>query len=64
VHPGDLVILISYAQLDDAEAFAFRPRIVHVDARNEIIELGADPAAAVPGMVDDLVRGDRTLPVG
>jgi aspartate 1-decarboxylase len=37
---------------------------VHVDAANKIIELGADPAAAVPGMADDLVRGDVTLPVG
>jgi aspartate 1-decarboxylase len=64
VHPGDLVILISYAQLDDAEALAFRPRIVHVDAHNEIIELGTDPAAAAHGMADDLVRGDLTLPVG
>ena len=32
VHPGDLVILISYAQVDDAEARALRPSVVHVDA--------------------------------
>ena len=61
VHLGDLVILISYGQMDDAEAQSFRPRIVHVDAANRIIELGADPAAAVPGMAGDLVRGDLTL---
>jgi aspartate 1-decarboxylase len=64
VHPGDLVILISYAQLDDAEAQTFRPRIVHVDAHNEIIELGTDAAVAARGMADDLVRGDLTVPVG
>ena len=64
VHPGDLVILISYGQMDDAEARTFRPRIVHVDAHNEIIELGADSAAAVPGMSDDLRRGDLTPLVG
>jgi|tagenome__1003787_1003787.scaffolds.fasta_scaffold20702312_2 aspartate 1-decarboxylase len=29
--------------------------------RNRIVELGDDPAAAV---TDDLVRGDRTAPVG
>jgi aspartate 1-decarboxylase len=58
VQPGDLVILISYGQMDDAEARSFQPRIVHVDAANRIIELGADPAAAVPGMAGDLVRGD------
>src|SRR5206468_7014743 len=28
VHPGDLVILISYAQMDHAEATTFQPRIV------------------------------------
>jgi aspartate 1-decarboxylase len=61
VHPGDLVILISYGQMDDAEARAYRPRIVHVDAANRIIELDTDPAAAVAGMTGDLVRGDVTL---
>ncbi len=32
VHPGDLVILISYGVMEDAEARAYQPRIVHVDA--------------------------------
>jgi aspartate 1-decarboxylase len=63
VHPGDLVILISYGQLDDAECRAHRPRIVHVNASNEIIELGADAAAAAAGMAGGLVRGDLTLSV-
>lgn len=49
VHPGDLVILISYAQVDDAEARALVPRVVHVDGRNRIVELGSDPSAPVPG---------------
>ena len=31
---GDLVILITYAQVADAELAGFRPRIVHVDTRN------------------------------
>ena len=61
VHPGDLVILISYAQMDTAEARTYEPRVVHVDADNRVIELGSDPAEAVPGMADDLVRGDLTL---
>jgi aspartate 1-decarboxylase len=60
VHPGDLVILISYGQMEDAEARAYRPRIVHVDAANTMIELGADPAAAAPGTAGDLARGDST----
>jgi aspartate 1-decarboxylase len=32
--PGDLIILITYAQVADSEMAAFRPRVVHVDARN------------------------------
>ncbi|MFE9401425.1 aspartate 1-decarboxylase [Streptomyces sp. NPDC006530] len=49
VHPGDLVILISYAQIDDAEARAFKPSVVHVDGENRIVELGTDASAPVPG---------------
>lgn len=49
VHPGDLVILISYAQMDDAEARGHRPRVVHVDGHNQVVELGTDPSAPVPG---------------
>jgi aspartate 1-decarboxylase len=33
---GDLVILISYGVFDDAEARAYRPKVVFVDARNRI----------------------------
>ena len=47
VHPGDLVILISYAQMEDAEARGYVPSVVHVDADNKIIHLGDDPAEAV-----------------
>ncbi len=56
IHPGDLVILISYAQLDDELARRFRPRVVHVDAANRIVDLDRDPAAPVPGSSD--IRGD------
>jgi aspartate 1-decarboxylase len=58
VHPGDLVILISYAQMDDELARRYQPKVVHVDAHNRIIALGTDPADAVAGIADDLVRGD------
>jgi aspartate 1-decarboxylase len=51
------VILISYAQMDSETARAYQPRVVHVDAANRVIELGTDPAGAVPGMVGDLVSG-------
>jgi aspartate 1-decarboxylase len=44
IHPGDLVILIAYATLADAEARAYRPRVIFVDGQNRPIDLGADPA--------------------
>ncbi|MBZ6227570.1 aspartate 1-decarboxylase [Streptomyces olivaceus] len=49
VHPGDLVILISYAQVTDAEARSLEPRVVHVDGDNRIVALGADASEPVPG---------------
>jgi aspartate 1-decarboxylase len=49
VHPGDTVIVISYQSVEDREARAVKPRIVHVDPENRIIELGIDPARPVPG---------------
>jgi len=57
VHPGDLVILISYGLLDESEVSTHRPRVVHVDGANRVVELGADPAAPSPGVLG-LVRGD------
>ncbi|MBW8484978.1 aspartate 1-decarboxylase [Actinomadura parmotrematis] len=56
VAPGDLVIIISYAQMSDADARAFTPSVVHVDRDNKIISLGSDPAEPVPGA--EGVRGD------
>lgn len=47
VHPGDTVILIAYAQMDDAEARSHVPHVVHVDAQNRAVHLGDDPAEAV-----------------
>ena len=34
VHPGDLIIVISYADYNEAELETYEPRIVHVDERN------------------------------
>jgi len=47
ISPGDLVILIAYAQMEDAEARTYQPKIVHVDEQNRIISLGAEPAEAL-----------------
>src|SRR5213076_1560543 len=56
VHPGDLVILIAYAQMQDAEARAFEPSVVFVDADNRVVGTGSDPAEVLAG--SGLVRGD------
>ena len=61
VHPGDLVILIAYGMMDDAEARRWSPRVVFVDADNRVVGTGDDPAEALPG--SGLVRGDLTQPV-
>jgi aspartate 1-decarboxylase len=44
VHPGDLVIIISYAMLPDAEAKAYQPKVVFVDEANRIVHRGDDLA--------------------
>lgn len=60
VHPGDLVILIAYAQVDESEARELRPRVVFVDDANEITGESGDPAEALPG--GDTRRGDVPHP--
>ncbi|HEY8450941.1 MAG: aspartate 1-decarboxylase [Micromonosporaceae bacterium] len=60
VAPGDLVIILSYAVMDDEAARTFRPRIVHVDAANRVITTDHDAAGAAPGTAGDPVRGDVT----
>ena len=37
VQPGDLVIIVTYQQMDDEAARAVAPRQVHVDRRNSIV---------------------------
>nr|WP_202423341.1 aspartate 1-decarboxylase [Nocardiopsis alba] len=49
VRPGDLVIIIGYAQVDEKERADHVQHIVHVDGDNRIVALGNDPAEPVPG---------------
>ncbi|GAA4239884.1 aspartate 1-decarboxylase [Actinomadura meridiana] len=58
ISPGDLVIIIAYAAVPDAEARALRPRVVFVDERNEIVTTGDDLAEVPDGF--GLRRGDET----
>ncbi len=58
VHPGDIVILIGYGQMETAEAKELQPHVVFVDADNKILATGFDPAETFAG--PGLVRGDLT----
>ena len=49
VHPGDLVIIMSYAVMSDAEARALKPHVVHVDDQNRVVKIGNDASEPVPG---------------
>ena len=49
VKAGDLVIIMSYCMLEDAEARALKPTVVHVDEDNRVVSLGNDPGEPVPG---------------
>jgi aspartate 1-decarboxylase len=43
-HQGDTVIVISYGDYSPADLESYRPRVVHVDLDNRIVEVDADPA--------------------
>jgi aspartate 1-decarboxylase len=47
VQRGDRVIIISYATYAEDELARHAPRVVHVDADNEVVRVDADPAAVV-----------------
>ena len=49
VHRGDRIIVISYADYEDAELAGFEPRIVHVDRDNRMI---TEELAAIQAQVD------------
>jgi aspartate 1-decarboxylase len=39
VHPGDKVIIVTYADYDEEELTAFRPTVLHVDEKNQLVTL-------------------------
>jgi aspartate 1-decarboxylase len=59
VHPGDVVILIGYGQMETAEAREHKPHVVFVDADNRILATGFDPVETFGDR--GLVRGDATV---
>lgn len=62
VHAGDIVIIISYCSVSDAEARELEPKVVFVDAGNHIAGTSHDPADALPNELPedarDVSRGD------
>ena len=42
VHEGDKVIVVSYAEYDEAELESYEPLVVHVDARNGIVDVDSN----------------------
>ena len=38
--PGDRVIICAYAAIDEAEADAFKPRLVYLDEHNQVLRTG------------------------
>ena len=48
VHPGDKVIIITYADYEDSELDGFAPRVVHVDSSNSPIDETSAAIAAAP----------------
>jgi len=49
IKPGDIAIIIAYAQMDEAEARSFVPRVVFVDQHNRIVDIGGDPSLVPDG---------------
>ena len=46
VSPGDLVIIATFTDLDEAEARKYQPKVVLVDAKNRIVQ---KDATEIPG---------------
>ena len=49
ISPGDLVIIIGYAQYSSEELADYSPNVIFVDEHNRQVEMGEDPAHAPAG---------------
>ena len=49
IGPGDLVILATYGEMEEAEARAWEPKVVRVDAQNRVLAVVAEtPGPRMP----------------
>lgn len=54
--PGDLVILATFGELEDAEARQHEPKVVMVDGHNRIVEIAKErPGPEMPRHLRDVV---------
>ncbi|WP_127128835.1 aspartate 1-decarboxylase [Georgenia sp. SYP-B2076] len=53
IRSGDVVIVIAYGMLSDADAHSYTPSVVLVDAANRVLEVGSEPGQ-VPDTGDAL----------
>ena len=49
VHRGDTIIVISYAVYDPDDLEHYTPRVVHVDAHNQILNIDDEVATLLSG---------------
>lgn len=49
IHPGDIVILMAYGRMSVADAREYTPRVVFVDANNQVVDVHGEP-----GQVDEI----------
>lgn len=54
ISPGNLVIIMSFLQVDEVERTTHTARVVHVDSDNRIVAVGSDPSQPVPGALDQM----------
>ncbi len=59
VHPGDIVIVLAYGMLSDAEARVYEPSVVFVDGSNQIVRVCHEPGEVPEG--SDLKPSSRGM---
>ena len=57
MNPGDLAIIATFGDMSDEQARVHRPKVVLVNAKNEIVDTGPErPGPQMPRRVDEYVN--------